>query len=103
MQHDAGALGVDRIDSFTSRETTAKLDHALSEAYLPKTLVALFVGEDISWAAVLGCAVAAPFCARLSTSRGIVDYLVLDGFVGRAETGVVDGQEAELGGNDASC
>ena len=32
--------------------------------------------------------------------RGVVDYLVFERVVGCAETGVVDGEETELGGDD---
>jgi hypothetical protein len=59
MKHNATALRVDRVDGLASREALGELDHALGEAYLPEALVALFPGDGIGWAAILGGAMTA--------------------------------------------
>ena len=99
VQHHTGALRVDRVDGFPSREALGKLDHALGEANLPETLIALLARDGIGWAAVLGGTQAAVPSARQGASRGIVDNLVINRLVGCAQAGIVDGQEAELGRN----
>lgn len=41
--------------------------------------------------------------ALLGSGRGIVDDLIVDRLVGCPKAGVVDGQESELGWDDARC
>jgi hypothetical protein len=103
VQHHAGALRVDRVDGLAGREAAAKVDHALGEADLSQALIAVVVVGAVSRAAVPGGAVAAALGARLGGGRGVVDDLVIDCLVGGAQAGVVDGQEAQLGGDDAGC
>lgn len=89
-------LRVDGVDGGAAGKGAAELDHALGEADVAEALVALVARGGRGGAA----AAAAARAAGQGGDRGIVEDLVVEGVVRGAEAGVVDGEEAELGGDD---
>lgn len=90
-------LGVDSIYGRTIGKAATKASHALGEADLSETLIALLRGNVLG--RLTACAPAL-VGGGLGGDRGVVDDLVVDGLVRVAKRGVEDGQKAQLSGHN---
>lgn len=100
MEDDARLFRLNGVHRAPFRKTPPELHHALRQTNLSQLLIVLFPDrflyslrvQRVSWSLFL------PW----RMGRRIVYYLLVQGLISRAEGGVIDGQEAELGGNDPS-